>query len=271
MNDSPYAPYAPPQHQHQHQPQGPYGGGYVPFVYKPLGWLTTATIVGIIGTVVLGFLQTGTSLAFPDVLKHPAPENLGIILALGVIGLATSVVSIATWVLFLVWTNLAAKNVRAFGQEGLSYTPGWCVGWWFVPIMSLYKPFDALREVWKASDPETVGPYATKPWMASTVPAALLVWWGVYISNGFVSIIIALSNLDLSGKKPAVTVGPANLLTHALLGVAGIFLIMIMRELAKRQEASWQRLSSAPAQAASPMPYAPAVQGHSSPPANPYL
>jgi hypothetical protein len=267
MNDSPYAPYAPPQHQ----PQGPYGGGYVPFVYKPLGWLTTATIVGIIGTVVFGFLQTGTSLAFPDVLKHPAPENLGIILALGVLGLATSVVSIATWVLFLVWTNLAAKNVRAFGQEGLSYTPGWCVGWWFIPIMSLYKPFDALREVFKASDPETVGPHATKPWMASTVPTGLLVWWGVYISNGFLGIIIALSNLDLSGKRAAVTVGPANLITHVLLGVAGIFLIMIMRELAKRQELSWQRLSTPSAQAPSPLAYAPAPQGPSSPPANPYL
>lgn len=265
MNDSPYAPYAPPQHHNQ----GPYGGGYVPFVYKPLGWRTTVTIVGIIGTVVLGFLQTGTSLAFPDVLKHPAPENLGIILALGVLGLASSAVSIATWVLFLVWTNLAAKNVRAFGQQGLEYTPGWCVGWWFVPIMSLYKPFDALREVFKASDPETVGPSATKPWMASTVPAALLVWWGVYVANGFLGIIIVLSNLDLSGKRAAVTVGPANLITHALLGVAGLFLILIMRELAKRQELAWQRLSSAPAQAQSPVAYAP--QASASAPANPYL
>lgn len=259
--NNPYAPYAPPQHQ----PQGPYGGGYVPFVYKPLGWLTTATVVGIIGTVVLGLLQTGASLAFPDILKHPAPENLGIILVLGVLGLAASVVSIATWVLFLVWTNHAAKNVRAFGQEGLTYTPGWCVGWWFVPIMSLYKPFDALREVFKASDPETVGPSATKPWMASTVPTALLVWWGVYIANGFIGIIIALANLDLSGKHAAVTVGPASLVPHVLLGVAGVFLILIMQQLAKRQELAWMRLSSVPAQAPSPVAYAPQASG------NPYL
>ena len=259
--NNPYAPYAPPQHQ----PQGPYGGGYVPFVYKPLGWLTTATIVGIVGTVVLGFLQIGTSLAFPDVLKHPAPENLGIILAFGVIGVAAGVVSIGTWVIFLVWTNLAAKNVRAFGQEGLTYTPGWCVGWWFIPIMSLYKPLDALREVWKASDPETVGPTATKPWIASTVPMTMLVWWGFYVGKGFIGIIIALANLDLSGKHAVVTVGPGSLVPYVLHAVAGGLLIVIMRQLAKRQELSWLRLSSAPLQAPSPVAYAQQAS------ANPYL
>ncbi len=263
MDQSPYAPYAPPQHQ----PQGPYGGGYVPSVYKPLGWRTSVTIAGIIGTVVLGGLQTGASLAFSDALQHPGRENLGIILVLGVIGLASSAVSIATWVLFLVWTHLAAKNVRALGHQDLEYTPGWCVGWWFIPIMSLWKPLDALREVFKASDPESVGPSATMPWRASPVPAAMLVWWGVYIANGFVAIAIALSNLDLSGKHRAVTVSPATFITHALLGVAGLFLIIIMRQLAERQELAWSRLSSAPATAASSAAYAPPQTSS----ANPYL
>jgi hypothetical protein len=265
MDQSPYAPYAPPQHQ----PPGPYGGGYVPFVYKPLGWRTTVTIVGLIGTVVLGFVQTAASAAFPDVLQHPAPENLGVILLLGVLGLAMSVVSIATWVFFLIWTHLAAKNVRAFGHEDLEYTPGWCVGWWFVPIMSLYKPYAALREVFKASDPESVGPTATTPWRASTVPGAMLAWWLVYMANGFVAMAVALANLDLSGKHAAVTVGPASFLPHVLLGIAAVLLIIIMQQLTKRQEAAWARLSSAPATAttASPVAYA-SPQG---PSANPYV
>ncbi len=241
MSSSPYSPYAPPQHENQ----APYGSGYVPYAYKPLGWRTTATVVGIVATVVLASLQTAATLAFPDALKHPAPENLGIILTLGLLGLVAGGVSIFTWILFLVWTNLAAKNVRAFGQIGLEYTPGWCVGWWFIPVASLYKPFDALREVWKASDPETVGPAAAKPWAASVVPGIFIAWWAVYLTNGFVAIIIALVNLDLSGPKPVVIAGPSSFITHALLGVAGVFLIILMRKLAQRQEAAWARLSSA--------------------------
>jgi hypothetical protein len=246
-------------------------------VYQPLGWKTTATIVGLVGTVVLSFVQTGASIAFADVLKHPVPANLGLILALGMLGLAVSAVSIFTWVIFLVWMHLAAKNVRALGQQGLEYTPGWCVGWWFIPVMSLWKPFDAMREIWKASDPDSVGPGATKPWRASAVPAALKLWWGVYVLNGFLGIGIVLSNLDFSGKRAAVVVGPANFVTHAILGVAGVFLIIVMRQLAQRQAAAWQRLSSAPANPAGPGAYGEAsaygAGAYGAPPStsNPYV
>ena len=237
-----YAPYAPPQ-----QPQGPYGGSYAQYVYQPLGWKTTAAIVGVAGSVVLAFAQTGATLAFPDILKHPAPENLPTIAALGLLGIATSLVALATKVIFLMWMHQAAKNVRAFGQQGLEFTPGWCVGWWFIPIMSLWKPFAAMREIWKASDPDTVGQRAAIDWRTAPVPTTMVLWWLVYIVNGFVATGIVLSTLDLSGKHAAVTVGTAQFITHAFLGVAGVFLIMIMRQLAKRQEAAWERLSSAPA------------------------
>jgi len=252
-----YAPYAPPQHD-----QGPYGGGaYVQHVYRPLGWKTTVSIVGVAATVVLSFLQTGASLANPDLLKHPE-ENLGPILALGLLGLVTSVVAIGTYVFFLLWMHQAAKNVRAFGQVGLEYTPGWCVGWWFIPVASLWKPFTAMREIWKASDPDTVGPGAASHWMAAPVPATMGVWWGIYILNGFVGAGIALSSLDLSGAAKGVTVGPATFISHALLGIAGALLIMIMRQLAARQETAWQRLSNADRMpvataATAPNPYTP--------------
>lgn len=239
-----YSPYAPPQ-----QPNySAYGGGYQQqYLYKPLGWRTTVTNVGLVATVLLGLLQTGASVAFPNALKNPAPENLGIVLVLGLLGLIVGGVSIATWVLFLVWTNLAAKNVRAFGQQGLEYTPGWCIAWWFIPVASLWKPFQAIREIWKASDPDTVGSAASKPWMEAGVPGTLLAWWLVYISNGFVAMGVTLANLDLSGGKVTVTPGPANFVSHGLLGVAAVFLIIIMRQLAQRQEAAWTRLQSAPA------------------------
>jgi len=239
-----YSPYAPPQ-----QPNySAYGGGYPQqHFYKPLGWRTTVIMLGLVGTVLLGPLQTGASMAFPDALKNPAPENIGIILVLGLLGLVVGGVSIATWVLFLVWTNLAAKNVRALGQQGLEYTPGWCVAWWFIPVAYLWKPFLAMREIWKASDPDTVGSAASKPWTESPVPGTLLAWWLVYISNGFVTMGITIANLDFSGGKVTVTPGPANFISHGLLGVAAVFLIIIMRQLAQRQEAAWARLQSAPA------------------------
>jgi hypothetical protein len=80
--------------------------------------------------------------------------------------------------------------------------------------------------------------------MGSAVPATLGLWWAVYIINGFVAMGIALSNLDLTTGKAAVSVGPANFITHALLGVAGALIIIVMRQLAQRQEAAAERLQS---------------------------
>jgi hypothetical protein len=238
-----YSPYAPPRHD-------PYGGGggyYAQHVYKPLGWKTTVAIIGMVGTVILSSAQTAATVAFPGVMKNPVPENLGIILVLGLLGLLTGGVAIGTYVVFLLWMHQAAKNVRAFGQQGLEHTPGWCVGWWFIPFASLWKPFTAMREIWKASDPETVGPRAAMDWRAAPVPPTMPAWWAVYVVNGFIGIVIAVSNLDWSGPTPVATVTPLNFITHALLGVAGVLLIMIMRQLARRQEAAAERLAGASA------------------------
>lgn len=277
MND-PYAPYAPPQPSNQAH-AAPWGGGYGPgyfqHLYKPLGWRTTACIVGIIATVALGFAQTGATLAFGDVLRNPAPENLGMLAMLGLVGLLVSAVSIFTWVMFLVWTHLAAKNVRAFGQEGLEYTPGWAVGWWFIPVASMWKPFDAMREIWRASDPETVGRGASKSWRESVVPGVLTAWWIVYVANGVISLVIAVSHMDFSGERTIVAAGPSTFITHALLGVAGLLLILLMKRLAANQTESWRRLQSAPADLAGPGPYGngPAAGAYGAPAAstNPYV
>lgn len=268
-----YSPYAPPRHD-----PGPYGGGgnnygYVP--YQPLGWKTTVTIVGIAASVVLSFAQTGTSLAFPDVLKNPVPANLPIIMALGLLGLLTGGIALLTNIFFLVWMHQAAKNVRAFGQGGLEFTPGWCVGWWFIPVASLWKPLAAMREIWKASDPDSIGQNAARPWMAAPVPSTMGLWWASYVLSGFVAMGIALANMDLSGGKASVAIGPENFVSNGLHGLAGVFLILIMRELAKRQVSSAERLSGGsnagpPGGHVEPNPYAQTAYAPQASAPNPY-
>jgi hypothetical protein len=59
----------------------------------------------------------------------------------------------------------------------MTFTAAWSVGWYFIPIASLWKPFQALREIWKASvDPVHWQSIPTNP---------LLGWWwaGFLVSN----------------------------------------------------------------------------------------
>ena len=54
-------------------------------------------------------------------------------------------------ILFLVWVYRVNVNVRVMGAVGLRISPGWSVGFFFIPIFNLWKPYQAMNEVWWAS------------------------------------------------------------------------------------------------------------------------
>lgn len=101
------------------------------------------------------FSETGESLASPELWSFRA--------LLGLAALATAVV-VSRWI------YRANSNARALGARGMAFTPGGAVGWYFVPIANLWKPYQAMREIWKAS----AGPLG---WQRRPVSALLPCWW----------------------------------------------------------------------------------------------
>jgi len=68
--------------------------------------------------------------------------------------------------------------------DKLKYSPGWCVGWHFIPFANLFKPYLALKEIYKAS-------FNTQEWKEQKPHGMFPLWWTTWIiSNGF-------SNLSL--------------------------------------------------------------------------
>lgn len=92
-------------------------------------------------------------------------------LLLGLLGLA---LYIATAVFFCMWTHRANRNARALGATHLQFTPGWAVGWFFIPIANLWKPRQVMREIWHASHNPQAGPDETTPTLVSN-------WWTLWL------------------------------------------------------------------------------------------
>lgn len=92
----------------------------------------------------------------------------------GLVALVQLAVLVISGVLILRWIHRANWNARALGAQGMTFTPGWSVGWYFVPIANLWKPYQAMQEIWKASK----NPSA---WSAETVPQLVGLWWGLWI------------------------------------------------------------------------------------------
>ena len=75
------------------------------------------------------------------------------------------------------WIYRAARNVRAMGAHRLDCSPGWAVGWYFVPFACLLKPFQAMNEIWRASAD-------SNRWEHLQTPGVLRLWWALWlISN----------------------------------------------------------------------------------------
>ena len=60
------------------------------------------------------------------------------------VGNALLVLAAVAW---LVWQHRGHRNLARLGVRQLRFAPGWAVGWRFVPIANLWKPFQAIREL----------------------------------------------------------------------------------------------------------------------------
>ena len=85
-------------------------------------------------------------------------DNLTLASASGAYGLLSVLdilLVLVTFVCFGMWIYRAAANVTAADVRGFDYTPGWAVGWFFIPFANLVKPFQAMRQIWNASHGES--------------------------------------------------------------------------------------------------------------------
>lgn len=69
----------------------------------------------------------------------------------GLVALVQLILGVTTAILALRWVYHSNKNLRALSGESLEYTPGWAVGWFFVPIANLFKPYQVMKEIWTVS------------------------------------------------------------------------------------------------------------------------
>ena len=167
----------------------------------------------------------------------------------GLTALAWSVVFyllyIPTIVLFCVWEHRAAANLPALGGRELRFTPGWAVGWWFVPIANLFRPYQVMAELWKASDPALDETYRRQRQGLST-PLLLKLWWAAWIVG---NVITNFSNrASFAAHDPTSNIGAlvVDLAGSAITVAAAGLAILVVKNADARQVAKAARLGLSP-------------------------
>jgi hypothetical protein len=136
-----------------------------------------------------------------------------LVLAAGLVYLAYTATFIASVVVVAMWIHRAHANLHDAGVDGLEFTPGWAVGWYFIPFANLFKPFQSMRELWTASHGENNQ-------FAGETPSEVKTWWAAWIIGNILSTVSARILLMGEGGANSVMVGNA-------VGVAGTAVIVL--------------------------------------------
>lgn len=135
-------------------------------------------------------------------------------------------VLIACFILVGRWIYLTNANAHLLSDD-MSITPGWSIGWFFVPFANLVQPYLGVKETWRASH------FAGG--LGEEADSALLPWWwGLWLLTNILSNIAAMFAGSIEEAMPVGLIY-LDLLTAALNLPLCLILIRMMRRLARVQ------------------------------------
>jgi hypothetical protein len=172
------------------------------------------------------------------------------------------VTGVAIWlasaVAFCLWIYRAHANLGPLGARWLRFSPGWAVGWFFVPVFLLWRPYQVMREIWQASDPAGA-PGEDWRWREGRTAPLVGWWWFCFL------LMAVLNRAARATSNPATADYPGGMeLAWSIAAIlamvaAALVTIALVNAVEKRQTERWRRwfagvsgLLTGPAQARVP-------------------
>jgi hypothetical protein len=129
-------------------------------------------------------------------------------------------------VLVAMWIYRAHANLKFTRAEEPMTAPSWAVGWYFIPIANLVKPFRAMRQLWtRSGTPAITGQQAS----------VLNIWWGAWILGSILSNPSALRSNAADTVQISLWLA---MISDGLMMVAAWLLAKIIAAITEAQESS---------------------------------
>ena len=150
----------------------------------------------------------------------------------GIISFATIFIYIACVIIFLRWTYKSSQITHLSGAQDLRFSPGWSVGWYFIPVASFWKPFQAFKQIYQVSIQIT-------DWQNVSIPSSLRWWWGLFILSSIIGNILTRVyfgvgfNSDL-GFDDLKSIYILEVISYSIDIACILILIKIVKEISQR-------------------------------------
>jgi Domain of unknown function (DUF4328) len=207
---------------------------------RVLGYLTMFFLGSLFVTNLLSTISGFGEIFLPFSLDLDGGEYISIwFLIIGLISILEVFLYLATVVFFLIWLFRVYTNLSPLRSPNQEFTPGWAVGWWFIPFANLVKPYQVVREAWQESDPDFD---PSLNFLSNTIsaPTFLGFWWAFWIlSNIFNNIASRMINND---GQAIQGFGVVIIIASILSMIASMLAILVVKTISARQDARYQNL-----------------------------
>lgn len=166
----------------------------------------------------------------PALFGHAAPDDparLSLADGAALLQVAAFLTFLTCVVLVGRWIYRTNANAHLF-SDGMTISPGWAVGWYFIPFANLVKPYHAMKETWLAS-------HYGGDWGAGEAPTAIRWWWLLWIVT---NVLANLSwRMEVAGAAQS-SVALVDLVEAGLNVALCLVLIQLMQRLSATQIAT---------------------------------
>jgi hypothetical protein len=122
------------------------------------------------------------------------------------------------------WIYRTNSNAHAMGFV-MSITPGWAIGWFFVPFANLIMPYQGVQETWEES-------HHAAGLVEEADTSLLRWWWGLWIAYNIVANVAAIA-----AQGPDSGRGVYFLLLPTAVNIAlCLVLVRLMQRLSRAQD-----------------------------------
>lgn len=155
-----------------------------------------------VGSVVLISVTAGHKLLLPPILFESFKASQQVCTFIG----------LPLLIIMMIWLYRINKNTHALTPKAMEFSPGWAVGWWFIPFASLVQPLRVVAELYNANrNPEN--------WRKN-IPVLLGLWWTLTIAGTLLGAGVTVARLSHDNIPQAVSaITLLNLALHQLLAL----------------------------------------------------
>lgn len=146
---------------------------------------------------------------------------------LGVLWQVVRIVAVVCFCMFMVRAN---RNARSFGSP-MSIRPGWAAGFFFVPIVCWWKPYQAMKEIWQGSDPDP-----NTHSFSVVVPSLIGWWWALWVVHTVGSRLISPAFKTVKGPAAFIKGSWVDVVMSGVSIAAALLAIAVVRAVARRQD-----------------------------------